>query len=83
MRNEIAELTYMYRFMIAVTSCEKRLRKRIEAAIADAIYKTPGIIGDFPDKNVRYQARRIDELPLNCKIESSQPLLGLPDKLVV
>jgi hypothetical protein len=37
------------RFFLARTTCDKRLRRRIEAAIAQSLYAAPGMVGTFQD----------------------------------
>lgn len=79
----VAELTSLYRFLFAPFAGTSRFRRRIEAAIAHALYKAPGMVGAFQDAGIRYVPRRDDELPVECEVSSSVPVLGLPDRLFV
>lgn len=80
---QILELSCMTRFFIAPTTCEKRIRRRVEAAIADALFEVPGIIGAFQDRGVRYERSRRDEprLTISLAVPHGTTLLGLPDLL--
>jgi len=78
----IHELTYLYRFLLAPLKTDDRLRKRMEAAAAEALCKAPGLPGSFQDKGVRYDRRSADEEPIECRITSPVTLLGLPDGLL-
>jgi hypothetical protein len=74
----IWEMTRTFRFFLAPLACDTRLRCRIEAAIANALYATPGAGGNFQDK-VNYSPRADGEVPIGCIASSSAPLLGLPE----
>ena len=76
----IQELTYLYRFFFAPLSCEDRIRRRIEAAIAGALYSAPGIAGAFQDRGIRYDPRKGDEKPIECIFTSPVPIIGLPKR---
>jgi hypothetical protein len=77
----IRELTQLYRFFLAPLSCEERIRRRIEAAIAGVLYTAPGIPGAFQDGGIRYDPRREGEEPIGCIITSPVPLIALPERL--
>ena len=79
----VSELATTYRFFLASTTCEDRLRRRVEAAIASALYEAPEPVGTFQDAGIRYSHRREDETPLICTVTSSQPLMGMPVELQV
>jgi hypothetical protein len=79
----VGELSYLYKFFLARTICDDRIRIRIEAAIASAIYAAPGVAGTFQDSGIHYDPRRGDEDPLECSIMSSAPIIGLPTQLSV
>jgi hypothetical protein len=57
----IVSLARLYRFYLAPIDCDMRLRQRLEAAIADHLYKKPGIIGQFQDRGIRYRPRKREE----------------------
>ena len=61
---------------------ERRIRQRIESAIANHLYEQEGVIGSFQDKGVRYLPRREDETPVLVKIKSDIPILGFPEELI-
>lgn len=75
----IWEMTRMFRLFLAPLACERRVRCRIEAAIANALYGTPGMIGNFQDK-VNYSPRADGETSVQCVLSSSARLLGLPER---
>lgn len=79
----IVALAKTYRFYLAPLACDRRLRRRIEAAIASTLYEQLGIAGDFLGRGIRYSSRRNDEAPLSVAIESSVRLIGLPEVLEV
>ena len=70
------------RFFLAPTSCDKRLRRRMEAAIAQALYASLGNVGTFQDHGIRYEQRMKSEQPVACIATSPVPLLGLPEQLL-
>jgi hypothetical protein len=76
-------MTLMMRFFLAPLTCEQRTRKRAEAAIANALYGSEGIIGAFQDRGVRYCPRVDAEVPINCLITSTATLLGMPQSLSI
>lgn len=77
---KIVELSRMLRFFVARTTCDQRMRRRAEAAIADELYRAPGTIGAFQDSGVLYQRRRQSEPPVtvSIKVVHNQVVLGLP-----
>jgi hypothetical protein len=77
----IKELTYLYRFFLAPLSCETRVRRRIEAAIACALDAAPGVAGTFQDRGIHYDPRTENEEPIDCAITSPVPVIGLPRRL--
>jgi len=79
---QIRGLTFILRFFLAPLPCEDRIRRRIEAAIAKALYAAPGIVGAFQDQGIRYDSRKNDEEPIGCVITSPVPLLGLPERFL-
>ena len=79
----VAELTALYRFLLAPLSVSTRLRRRIEAAIALSLYAAPGRVGSFQDQGIRYSPKKSEEEPIQCTFNSTVPILGLPDHLTV
>lgn len=79
--SQINELTYLYRFFLAPLSCEERIRRRVEAAIAGALYDAPGLAGMFQDRGIRYDPRTDEEAPIGCLITSPVRLIGLPERI--
>src|SRR5260221_2178337 len=78
----IQEMAGVLRFFLAPMSYDKRIRRRIEAAIAQPLYAAPGIIGAFQDKGIRYEPRVKAELPILCVVRSASSLLGLPERFL-
>jgi hypothetical protein len=78
--DQIREMTFILRFFLAPLCCDKRTQQRIEAAIAQALYAAPGIVGSFQDRGIRYCSRTKDEQPIPCVTSSPLPLLGLPGR---
>jgi len=72
-----------YRFLLAPLDCDKRLRRRVEAAIASTLMSVPGKVGEFLDEGIVYQSRREEEDPVEVSISSSVKIHGLPGRLIV
>ncbi len=79
----ITKLAYIYRFFLAPLSCETRIRRRIEAAIANTLYAAPSSVGLFQETGIRYHPRTQEETAIICRVSSSMPLLGIPERLLV
>jgi len=79
----IIRLARLYRFYLAPLQCEKRLRERIEAGLANHLYQQDGLIGQAQDKGIRYRGRRVDEPPIEVLFEADAVPLGFPDSLLV
>jgi len=77
----IRGMLHLYRLHLAPCDFEKRLRLRIEAALAAALYEQPGIVGQFQDTGVSYCPRRPDEEPVHVNIEADGHILGLPQSV--
>ena len=77
----IADLAQMYRFYVAPLECEKRLRERIEAAIASYLYEQTGLAGEFQDKGIVYHGRKSNEEPVQVLIRCNAHLIDLPESL--
>ena len=71
------------RFFLAPIDRETRLRKRIEAAIANHLYEQDGLVGSFQEKGIRYEPRGDEESPQEIIISCSSVLLGMPTSLMV
>jgi hypothetical protein len=76
----IQEMAALLRFFLAPMSCDKRIRRRIEATIAQTLYAAPGVIGAFQDKDILYKSRMKAEQPISCVVRSPLPLLGVPER---
>jgi hypothetical protein len=70
-------------FHVAPMNCERRPRRRFEAALANHLYGQPGAIGAFQDKGIHYDPRLINENPIMVKIDCPQEVLGIPPKLAI
>jgi hypothetical protein len=79
----VAELTSLYRFLVAPLSADARVRRRIEAALALSLYSQPDPIGSFQDRGIRYSPRLPEEDPIPCNFASVVPVLGLPGSLSI
>lgn len=78
----IREMTYILRFFLAPLACSERMRRRVEAAIAQALYNTPGLVGSFQDRGIRYWPRTDDGESVECRATSQAHLLGLPERFL-
>jgi hypothetical protein len=79
--DSIRGMMLVLRLFLAPMSCDKRTRQRIEAAIAQALYGAPGLVGAFQDQGVKYWPRLVNEEPTECTMSAPVRLLGLPDRL--
>ena len=71
------EMTRVLRFYLAPTTFERRIRRRIEAAIALTLYNhTEDLIRNFPNP-ARYEPRIEGEQPFPVIVKAPVPLLGL------
>ena len=75
---QIAATTQLFRFFLAPTTCVRRTRQRAESGIADCLYDTPGMIGGFQDKGIRYCRRNETEQPIRYSVQCSSQLIGIP-----
>lgn len=84
---ELSPLIYkflgQFRFFLASIDAEKRMRQRIEAAIAKKLLQQSGIIGEFQDNDIRYLPRRIDEESILVTMRSFESILGLSSELLM
>jgi len=83
---ELSSIIYkfieQFRVFLAPLDVQKRIRQRIEGAIANRLLEQPGLIGKFQDSDIRYRPRRIDEKPVSVKMAAFEPILGLCSELL-
>jgi len=83
--SELSPLIYeflgMLKIFVAPLDVEKRIRERIEAAIANRLYQQPGVVGKFQDDDIKYRPRRTDEEPFSVRMGSFETILGLCSEL--
>jgi len=77
----IYELLGLFRIFIAPLDAEKRIRQRIEGAIAHRLYQQPGIVGAFQENDIRYSRRRADEEPISVTMKFAEEIIGLCNEL--
>ena len=77
----IARLVDVYRFHLAPTDADPRLRQRIEAALSRHLFAQSGLAGEFQDKGIRYRPRRVSEPSVQVRITSSKQLVARPELL--
>jgi hypothetical protein len=75
----IRVLSHLYHFYVAPLDASTRTRKRIEAAIARALYASPDPVGSFQETGIHYEPRKDDEAPITCRIVAPNGLRGLPE----
>lgn len=83
LKDALLRLAQMYRFYIAPIEGDKRLRERIEAALAYHLYSQEGRVGEFQDRGIRYRPRREHEAPCCIVLEADAQLCGIPTTLWV
>lgn len=69
------------RFHVAPISTSDRLRQRIEASLADHLYRQEGAVGKFQDP-IHYSPRLENEDPVRVLLTWQARPLGVPDALV-
>jgi hypothetical protein len=77
----LADFVRLIRFQLAPLTCHTRLRRRIEAALAQHLSRQPGLVGPFQDAGIHYTPRRASEELIAVLCRSSTMLLGLPARL--
>jgi len=73
----------VFRIFLGPFQGEKRLRERIEAALAKSLQRQEGIGGQFQDADIRYAPRREGEEPIMVNLRCSASIIGLPEELVL
>jgi hypothetical protein len=79
----IVDLAGLYRFYVAPLECERRLRERIEAGLANHLYKQPGMVGEFQDQGIIYRPRKDTEEQVQALIRCKENLISVPESLWV
>ena len=77
MSSVIYEFLGKFRIFLAPLDVKKRVRKRIEAAIANRLYEQSGLVGEFQNSDIKYWPRRADEKPISVKMIAFEAILGL------
>lgn len=80
---KIRQFVGMFRFWLLPMDCERRMRERIESAIAGHLNAQEGVIGGFQEDDIRYRPRRDDEAPIPVSFICAAKIRGLPESLVV
>lgn len=83
MAPSLAGFVRLMRFRLAALDVDRRLRERIEAAIALHLKSQRDPIGSFQDDGVRYRPRKHDEVPVGVSFRLDGSVLGLPASLEV
>jgi hypothetical protein len=78
----LADVVRLIRFHLAPLTCDTRLRRWIEAALALHVSRQPGLVGPFQDAGIRYVPQCVGEEPVDVLCRSSAVLRGLPARLV-
>lgn len=68
------------RFHLAPTSCDARLRRRVEAALAASLNAQGGQVAAFLDEGVRYGPRLQHEEPVPVSCSAAVAIHGLPSQ---
>lgn len=65
-------------FHLAATSCDTRMRRRVEAALAARFHAQTGRVATFQDEGVRYDPRLPHEAPVTVICSAVSDIIGLP-----
>lgn len=63
---------------LAPFEADRKLRRRIEGAIAKFIKEQPSPIGDLLPSDIRYTLRKKSEKPIAVQLKSSKKIFGFP-----
>lgn len=77
----LEEYLGLVRFYLARLDASKRVRRRIEGALAKSLKSQPAPVGTFIDKYVRYEGRWRSEEPIEVHLTCASPLRGFPEVL--
>jgi hypothetical protein len=72
-----------FRLFLAPIEGNRRIRQRIEAAIAGSLNSQSGVVRTFQDKDIRYAPRRSKEEPIKVKITIPAAIMGLENELEI
>ena len=62
---------------------DNRIRRRVESAIANHLYKQPSPVGEFMDSDIRYIKKlQKGETPIEIEIYGGQQIRGFPQRVV-
>ena len=75
---QIQKFVSLFEIFLIPMKEEKRIVQRVEAAIANHLYKQEGVIGFFQDSGVSYCPKWDEEEPITVILEGSIPILGFP-----
>jgi hypothetical protein len=67
-------------FHLASTTCDTRLRRRMEGALAASFLAQGGQVAAFLEEGVRFYPRLSHEEPVAVACSSAAPILGLPSQ---
>ena len=71
-----------YIFFIPLEA-DSRIRRRVESAIANHLYKQPSPVGGFMDSDIRYIKKlQKGETPIEIEIYGGQQIRGFPQRVV-
>lgn len=79
----IYEFLGQFRIFLTPLDAKERVRRRIEAAVANRLYEQPGLISKFQNSDIKYWPRRANEEPIPVKMISFEAILGLCGELTV
>jgi hypothetical protein len=79
----IQEYLEAIELFLAPIEGNRRLRERIEGAIAHQIREQSAPASSLLPPDIRYRSRMQSEVPVSLDIECDQVVLGLPSQMVV
>ena len=78
---QIYRMLGMFKVYLAPLQADKRVRRRIEGAIARSLYGQDGLAGQFQEK-ITYWFPLVNEEPILVKMKFPEPILGMSDELL-
>lgn len=79
----LVEFVRAMRFYLAPLAGDARIRKRIEAALADHFHAQGGVVAQFQDGDIHYERTRPGEVPLVLSCHWPGHIRGAPETLIV
>lgn len=75
----LRDFVHMVRFHLATYEGDARMRKRIEAAVAQHLYRQADPVGSYQEPDIHYDPKLPEEGAVQVIVRSGVPIRGLPE----